>query len=561
MHSREGRPGDQAPPRGGRRPGSRWVVPPRLVALGMVIVLAVPVASGAQELHRSTPAPSWGSLYEVVERAHAQAMAMQYIVAEHRAVSVIDQAALIGHQAGSIGHQAGFVAHQAGLMAHQTALAALQEQGSGFPSMSGAEPHTVPAPWLDQDPADSLYRAARSALNRGEHAAAARDFQRIRERFPSSGYVGDSYYYQAFALSRGSDQAGLRQAIQLLDTQARSHASAATRRDADALRVRVRASLAARGDAGAAQQIRETVGQTPCGGPEQETRMMALGALLNMDSQRALPILREVLSSRDACSVELRRRAVFLVAQQDDPGTVDILLDLAHRNPDPDLEVRRQAVFWLSEVDGEESLEALEAILETSQDAEIQERAIFALSQHDSPRATTLLGEYARRTDAPDRLRERAIFWIGETDGGGAAIRSLYPTLGSDALKEQALFAASEASDDDPSMRDWLLERARDRGESLEVRKKAIFWAGESGLSSAELRSLYDSADETEIREQLIFALSESDDEGAVEALIGIAREETDPELRKRAIFWLGQHDDPRAAEYLLELVRTGGGR
>ena len=520
----------------------------------LAIALAVPVASGAQELRRAPDGASWGSLREVVERAQAQAMAM-------REMLVANQEALSANQAALMGRQAGMIGQEAERLARQAARVALRERGAGFRSMGGGEPRTVPAPWLAQDPADSLYRAARSALNRGEHAAAARDFQRIRERFPSSGYVGDSYYYQAFALSRGSDESGLRQAIQLLDTQARSHADAATRRDAEALRVRVRASLAARGDAGAAQQIRETVGQTPCGGPEQETRMMALGALLNMDSERALPILREVLSSRDECSVELRRRAVFLVAQQDDPGTVDILLDLAHRNPDPDLEVRRQAVFWLSEVDGEESLEALEAILETSGDAEIQERAIFALSQHDSPRAATLLGEYARRTNAPDHLRERAIFWIGETEGGGPAIRSLYPTLGSDALKEQALFAASQAVDDDPAMREWLLERARDRGESLEVRKKAIFWAGESGMSSAELRSLYDSADETEIREQLIFALSESDDDGAVEALIGIAREETDPELRKRAIFWLGQHDDPRAAEYLLELVRTGGGR
>ena len=34
-----------------------------------------------------------------------------------------------------------------------------------------------------------------------------------------------------------------------------------------------------------------------------------------------------------------------------------------------------------------------------------------------------------------------------------------------------------------------------------------------------------------------------------------IARNETDPELRKKALFWLGQSGDPRVAEFLLEVM------
>jgi hypothetical protein len=34
-----------------------------------------------------------------------------------------------------------------------------------------------------------------------------------------------------------------------------------------------------------------------------------------------------------------------------------------------------------------------------------------------------------------------------------------------------------------------------------------------------------------------------------------IARTERDLELRKKAIFWLGQSRDPRAAEFLLSLI------
>jgi HEAT repeat protein len=53
----------------------------------------------------------------------------------------------------------------------------------------------------------------------------------------------------------------------------------------------------------------------------------------------------------------------------------------------------------------------------------------------------------------------------------------------------------------------------------------------------------------------VIFALSQRNDSAAVDRLIGIARTEEDTELRKKAIFWLGQSHDPRAAAFLGELL------
>src|SRR5580692_3168658 len=43
---------------------------------------------------------------------------------------------------------------------------------------------SVPAPWADDDPADSLYRAARAALSDGDYKKAASLFGRINESFP-----------------------------------------------------------------------------------------------------------------------------------------------------------------------------------------------------------------------------------------------------------------------------------------------------------------------------------------------------------------------------------------
>jgi len=413
----------------------------------------------------------------------------------------------------------------------------------------------APAPWLQEDPGAKAYQAAREALNARRYAEAARAFAELRRLHPQSGYVADSYYYQAFALSREGARQELQQALELLDAQRERFPSAATARDADQLRVRIDAQLARRGDARAAEAIAQQAAG-PCG-PEQEVRAAALSALLNMDAERAIPILREVLQSRDACSAELRRQAVFLISQKMTDESVDILLDLAHRNPDPDPEVREQAVFWLSQVKSEEAMAALESILRETNDPEIQERAVFAISQHGGERAARVLVELAQREGASVEMREQAIFWIGQSKsaGGARALLDLYPRLNDPELKERAIFAIAQTNT--PEGRRWLVERAKDARENQEVRKNALFWAGQTGgLNASDLKDLYASLTDPEMKEQVIFVASQRKETEVVDFLMGVARDEQDQELRERAIFWLGQSKDPRVPEFLLSLIR-----
>jgi HEAT repeat protein len=57
------------------------------------------------------------------------------------------------------------------------------------------------------------------------------------------------------------------------------------------------------------------------------------------------------------------------------------------------------------------------------------------------------------------------------------------------------------------------------------------------------------------VREQVVFAYSQRREPEAVDRLMEVARRDADPELRKKAIFWLGQSRDPRAAQLLLDLL------
>ncbi|HJU88562.1 MAG TPA: HEAT repeat domain-containing protein [Gemmatimonadaceae bacterium] len=409
----------------------------------------------------------------------------------------------------------------------------------------------LPAPsWAPQDPADSLYREARRALSDANYQRAAELFSRLRDRFPRSTYVADSYYWQAFALNRNDR---LQQALSLLDEQGKRFPNATTRRDAQALATRIRGELARRGDATEAERLTSVASQG-CPEEEDDVRIAAINGLMQMDAERAMPILKKVLARGGACSAELRRKAVFVVSQQRSEEAADILLNAAQN--DPDNEVREQAVFWLGQVSDERAVDMLSQILTKSNEQEVKEKALFALSQHRSPRAAGLLREYAQGANVSASLREKAIFWIGQRSSQENVdfLKGLYGRLDDQELKEKVIFSLSQQRGMGNDK--WLMDIATKEGEDTELRKKALFWAGQMReVSLEQLVGLYDRMKDREMREQLIFVYSQRREAPAVDKLMSIAKSDPDRELRKKAIFWLSQSRDPRAAQFLLEII------
>jgi TolA-binding protein len=437
---------------------------------------------------------------------------------------------------------------------------------------------TPPSAWLQGDPADSLYRAAREALNGSRYRIAADLFAQIPGRFPKSGYAPDAYYWQAFALYRLGREPELRAALEALRLQRERYAAAATRGDAAALERRIQGTLARAGDEVAAAEVTAAAeaaaapeeaepaepaaehaghamehGDDRCKDDGDDMKIAAINALIHMDSEKARPILRRVLARRDPASVCLRRKAVFLISQGRDAGAEVILLTSARTDPDP--EVREQAVFWLSQVGSEQAVSALDSILRTSTDRRLQDKAIFALSQQDNPRARQALRTYAERSDAPESLREQAVFWIGQSGGkeSSAYLRELFGRVKGESLRKKILFSISQM--DGTENGTWLVAVARDRAQPLEMRKQALFWAGQGGAAIADLTALYASFDDREMKDQLIFVYSQREEPAAIDKLLDIARRDPDSELRKKALFWLGQSEDPRAAKALQDII------
>ena len=301
-------------------------------------------------------------------------------------------------------------------------------QGQG-PAVEDSAPRSdvPPSPWLQGDPADSLYRAARESLNRRDFRRAADLFAQLPTKFPNSGYTPDAFYWQAFALYRLGGESDLKRGLQALQAQSARYPKASTKGDAKALEARINGELARMGDEQATTDTRKTAEGAAmpdvdipdhdipdhdmpdhdlsdrCDDDSDDMKLAALNALIHMDAERARPILQKVLARRDAGSACLRQKAVFLVAQGGGDGVERVLVETARTDPDP--EVREQAVFWLSQVEGDAAVAALDSILRSSKDPQVREKALFALSQHDSPKSQQALRTFAERADVSADLQ------------------------------------------------------------------------------------------------------------------------------------------------------------
>src|SRR4029079_443479 len=100
-----------------------------------------------------------------------------------------------------------------------------------------------------QDAADSLYRAARDAMTRGDYNGAANLFQRLVAQYPNSSIADEAMYYQAFSLYRMGGSEKLRAARDVLK-RGKARYSSFGRGEPASLRTRIRRE---QGQAGATE--------------------------------------------------------------------------------------------------------------------------------------------------------------------------------------------------------------------------------------------------------------------------------------------------------------------
>ncbi|GGA68764.1 hypothetical protein GCM10011507_20290 [Edaphobacter acidisoli] len=229
---------------------------------------------------------------------------------------------------------------------------------------------------------------------------------------------------------------------------------------------------------------------------------------------------------------------------------------LRFESPNRQLDAGGLRFVWLTNANPNESVQLLNTLASAKTESHLRDSAIFAISIHAAPSATTTLIELASPGNDL-RLREKSAFWLANQRGhdGLSAIEHLSRTDADPEFREKLAFDLTLSKE--PEALTELIRMAHEDA-SPDVRKRAQFWMAAKGgkLVTANLTDAAENDPNEQVRRSAVFALSRLPAPDAVTQLIHVAETNKDPIVRRQAVFWLGQSQDPRALDYLTHLLK-----
>ena len=184
----------------------------------------------------------------------------------------------------------------------------------------------------------------------------------------------------------------------------------------------------------------------------------------------------------------------------------------------------------------------------------LKDRAVRLVGAQGDAASERWLLALAQNTAEPQAVRDRAIRMLGES-GNYAQLRDLYGRVQDYALKDRIIRVVGEAGGSD-NMR-FVRGIVTSSSESSTARERALKVLANNGMSGADLAALYDSLPDRTLRSRLIQMLAERGGEPAIDKLGKIAREDPDSELRRQATRRLAQSGDPRAQAYFERTLKN----
>jgi HEAT repeat protein len=412
--------------------------------------------------------------------------------------------------------------------------------------------------WIQGDPADSIYVLGREAFSRQDYSRAAARFAEVIAKYPNYRRFDDAVYYQAFALHRIGTMESLRQGLKVLETNQSRLAYNRSSNDAPGLQARILRALAERNEPSADAKLKDLYARYPsttCDTENAGIQSQVLSSLYHSDPDAALPHIRNALAKRDACSAEIRKSAVVLLANRPSEENAAILINVART--DTVREVRSRAIDYLSRMPGEASINALMELMRDS-DENIQRAAVRSLMRSDNVKARSALRTaMLDRRDAPESQRREAVRSLGRdnmTQEDALYLRNMFNRKDeSESIKGEILNVLAQVPSEENIK--FLLDVAKNPNESSTLRSRALRTVTRTALSTDELIKLYDATDNRSMRQSIVQGLSDRREQSALNKLLEIAKCSTDPEVRL-----LLNKNDKAVTEQVLNLMSGSGG-
>ena len=258
-------------------------------------------------------------------------------------------------------------------------------------------------------------------------------------------------------------------------------------------------------------------------------RSEALATLV--DLQKRYPTSRWA-SDGKALEVEIRQSAGQNVA----PDRVD------------DEDLKLMAVNGLMHTDPARAIPILEKIIAGNYTPKVKEKALFVLSQAQTPQSMEILGRIARNSAQPD-LQARAIRNLGILGGDGSrkVLADVYASSNDARVKKSILKSYMIAGD-----RGRLLAIAKAESDPA-LRAEAVQQLGLTGARN-ELAELYTTERSVDVKKKIIQAMFIG---GSADKLMDLARNEQVLELRLTAIKNLGLMGGEQTARFLQQMYES----
>lgn len=381
------------------------------------------------------------------------------------------------------------------------------------------------------------FREGRDLIEGEKWQQAAEKFNGFINEFPKDRDVDAALYWYAYALHK---QGKREEAAAPLKRLIKNFPSSSWRREAESLLV-----VLGQGDS-----IQQALDKNNC-----EIKILALQSLFQANEDRAINFVSEVLQSNaEATCPGIKAAAVSLLGSHGGARATPILLNIARQQGD--LKLRQTAIRRLSEQNDDAIADELVKIYEADRTKEIRVQILRALAEMHNPRSQAKLMEIARSSDDL-ALRQVAVRFLGEQNDA-ASLDELIRLFDADRtpeIRSQVLRALSQRQDAKAQAK--LLDIAR-KGETPELRIEAIRRLGDRGNSSFEdLLALYNTETNEQIKQGLIRAYAEMNDQRAWDKLYDIARAADTMALRLYAIRRLGEKNDPKTIDQLIGLYDT----
>jgi len=269
---------------------------------------------------------------------------------------------------------------------------------------------------------------------------------------------------------------------------------------------------------------------------------------------QAMPIIKNVLSKKDECSVELRRSAIFMLGRRGD-GEAASIIGATAKN-DPSASVRSEAISWLPKLQGDAGVNMLEDILRTEQDQNIQRAVVRTLTASDNQKARSSMRALIDRKDASPTLRVDAINAFNNeraTPDDAAYLRSLYSRADNDQVKLAVIDAVGRIGGQENDQ--WVLNLAKNQSEPSQFRARAISRMMRGTMSVADMGKLYDAADSYDIRTRIVSALEQRKEPEAADKLYDIVKTSTDRNVKIQALNALTRRKDARSVQIVQDIL------